>query len=862
MPIFGQYQGGDAFNVSQNMDAVLQQQQATAQAMINVGPAIQKTREEMDVLRGTASSILSQYSTDESGKPSDSAPKYIHDIYKSINKEGGLNYLSKSQLVAALEGYKTGSMVEEQALNVRAKQQQYAAGQLALNKAQAEWDEYQRVLLAHKLAMETAGNGTNSASNIIDAVAKYAPEAASVATSLMPSPIGTIAGVAKLASGNGVSVTNVVPSATQGMTAPATAPTTAQPQSKTLEYRVPASRQQEMLDLEKEKLKAQLEAKKIELGEVGKKTRSLLDYVPYGPLTTSYGLSPANPISNAAGMVKGTIYNESAAEKGKRLEAEQARIVDEESAKSRITAEIAEITSKLQKLSPDAPTKPEPSKPVGATPILTPPPTVQSELDKAKTNLSAIKSSAPMKPEDALKDGNIGKIHAEFVKQTGRALYTGSPLWSRKDIIRDNRFDAISSVLTNQYLKDTGVDVVKLDSEGQLTQETKDDFYEWADINSQEGKLETLKAFAKSNYDSWKYKSDNAEAQVKLLTNASKREQEYAKTSSTPSRASALFSPAAPAAPAAPTAALTPVPASIAPSGSTSAPVATQRQLQPSPILPVESRPELKSDDEKITEEYGQLTSRLRSMGGVPLNWSESTYRQMRGYPPKIRIVSSNGVKLVGIGDKWEVMQEKGMSITDQIALEKQAILKNAMRVDGMSSDKWAFRGDIRTTEANEAGKVKESVLSVTRAIDAIDRLIELGKTDLWDSITPTEKSGIIEAVTNSVQAAGRTEIAGSGAFSEQDAKKLESIVPSLASISGAVFREQSLAKLNEYRTRMSEKVKGIGIAWGFQVAESAASGLTQQQEALIRLRYNEYRKQGADHEQAKQAAKADVLNK
>jgi len=239
MPIFGQYQGGDAFNVSQNMDAVLQQQQATAQAMINVGPAIQKTREEMDVLRGTASSILSQYSTDESGKPSDSAPKYIHDIYKSINKEGGLNYLSKSQLVAALEGYKTGSMVEEQALNVRAKQQQYAAGQLALNKAQAEWDEHQRILTAHKLAMEMAGNGTKSASSVIDSVAKYDAGATSTTTSLTPSPIGTITGVAKLASGNGVSVTNVVPSATQGMTAPATAPAkapaTAQPQSKTLE---------------------------------------------------------------------------------------------------------------------------------------------------------------------------------------------------------------------------------------------------------------------------------------------------------------------------------------------------------------------------------------------------------------------------------------------------------------------------------------------------------------------------------------------------------------------------------------------------------------------------------------------------
>jgi hypothetical protein len=234
----------------------------------------------------------------------------------------------------------------------------------------------------------------------------------------------------------------------------------------------------------------------------------------------------------------------------------------------------------------------------------------------------------------------------------------------------------------------------------------------------------------------------------------------------------------------------------------------------------------------------------------------------MRGYPPKIRIVSSNVVKLVGIGDKWEVMQDKAANVGDQIALQKHAILIDSIRTDKLSTDKWVFQGDIRTTEANEAGKVKDSVLAVTRAIDAIDRLLELGDTGLWDSITPTAKASAIEALTNSVQAAGRTEIAGSGAFSEEDARKLETIVPSLASLKGAFFREGAIEKLGQYRVRMLKKAQDIGNAWGFKVGEASNSGLTQQQEALMRLKYNEYRKQGADHEQAKQAAKADVLNK
>ena len=230
----------------------------------------------------------------------------------------------------------------------------------------------------------------------------------------------------------------------------------------------------------------------------------------------------------------------------------------------------------------------------------------------------------------------------------------------------------------------------------------------------------------------------------------------------------------------------------------------------------------------------------------------------MRGYAPKIKIVQQGGMALVGIGDKWQVVKtgaENQMSPSELATTEKHMVWKDSIRTDRLSNAKWTFRGDIRTTEADTAGKVKKAVTDSTRALEALDKLIDLGETGFWDSITPTDKAGVISGVTNSVQAAGRTEIAGSGAFSEQDAKKLESVVPDLSSVSGAVFREKSLTMLKTYRERMAMQVADIGRTWGFEVKETKNAGLTEPQIAAIRGAYTDFIKQGYNHEDAKRLA-------
>lgn len=316
----------------------------------------------------------------------------------------------------------------------------------------------------------------------------------------------------------------------------------------------------------------------------------------------------------------------------------------------------------------------------------------------------------------------------------------------------------------------------------------------------------------------------------------------------------------------------TPVPASIAPNA-TSVPVTKSESRVPqtysapvnpaiidTPIgstssLPVTNVPEQKSDDEKISEEYGIITSRLKNLGSIPLNWSEDTYRQMRGYPPKIQISKQNGVTLVGVGGHWQIMKGESLSPSEQSAMEKHLVWKDAIRTDRMSNKQWSFRGDIRADNTESASKIKQAVQDSMNAVSALDRLIELGNTGWWESILPNEKSAIIIGVTNSIQAASRTEVAGSGAFSEQDAKRLDTIIPDLSTMTGATFRTSALGRLKEMRTRLTTKIQGIGNANGFQVVENSNTGLTQDQEAIARNAYQLAIKAGKSHEEAKAIA-------
>jgi hypothetical protein len=639
MAIFGQYQGGDSFQVGPNMQGVIAGQKAVHESMYNGVEKIIQAKQEMDVLRSTTQSVLSQYSADESGKPSPAAPKYIHDLYKSVEKEGGIQGLSKSSLVAVLKGYETGLQVDGQRMQIQAAQQQATLRGYEIDKAEREADEFKRIAFAHKLAFETMGT----------------------------------------------------PSAGREV---ATAPTTA--------YNMSAETGEEI----------------------------------YKYLTGQRATDPR--------LVKPVLQPTPA------------------------PAKVAPTPKPVSQNSPERDALEAKLNAAGAAKLIGP---LEKELSNLNNQLNDTRS-----PNVTTKTGNYESNAYGFILPPSQSS-------------RPKQLDEIRADKTREP------DLVNK-------------------INAVTNRIAETKAIAEAP--------------------------ESATTTARPAGA-------VPVAPK-PTSSLTP---KAQPS------VQPTPQAQPAPRA-VNSNPSVKSDDEKIAEEYGMLTSRLKERGGVPMNWSESTFREIRGYAPKVKIMQQGPITLVGIGDKWQVVKtgaENQLSPSELATTEKHMVWKDSIRTDKLSNKNWTFRGDIRTTEADTAGKVKKAVTDTTRALEALDKLIDLGETGFWDSITPSDKAGVISGVTNSVQAAGRTEIAGSGAFSEQDAKKLESIVPDMSSISGAVFREKSLTMLKTYRERMARQVGDIGRTWGFEVAETKSGGLTDAQIAAMRDKYTELVKQGYNHEDAKKLA-------
>jgi hypothetical protein len=801
MPIFAPYQGGDPFQVGPNMQNTLAQQKGVQDAMLSMVEKFDQAGQEMDVLRSTTRSIMSQYGVDESGKPSPAAPKYVHDLYKSVEKEGGIGGLSKSSLVAALKGYETGIQVEGQKQQILSAQQANAMKALELQDAERKAEENKRILLAHKLAWETGQTPS--------------------------SPSVTPAMIAEADAGD-KRYRELTGQEPELPTAPANA-TTAKPalakqQTKTVEPKTTAERDALELKLEAEGAAGLKQKLEEELAGLESQLRQIRSDKAVPVASVSGGMSGFYPSASKNG--DGWLFNQRKSPPAtKTLDEINADKIKEPEIVKQIEAKkasIAEIDDKVNRYKEAQKNAPVPStvdsgKPVGATPI-----TLQSETSPSNENY---------------------KIASKFLSDKNNSPEVTKPkikkLEEEIDILERLSLGDKDSPTLASHIHSYVTDSDRVRGYKYLKNEQGNEYRTYGDYHREQlllknSQLTELKS-TEAKYASMKSAIDN-----NIFTPYT-----------------APIGPAIPPEPTTPT----PVPSSVAPK-STSKPIQkgkpsikpaqTQKQQQP-----VNSDPTLKSDDEKITEEYGMLTSRLQGLGGVPMNWSEDTYRQMRGYAPKIQMIGKGGVMAVGIGDKWQVIKagDTGMSPSEMASYEKHQILRSSIRTDGMSNKKWTFRGDIRTTETNEAGKVRTTVTDTTRAIDALDRLIEMGDTGLWDSITPTEKSGVITAITNSVQAAGRTEIAGSGAFSEQDAINLSKIVPNISDMSNSVFRTSALARLKEYRFRMAQKVLDVGRVWGFEVAENNDTGLTQEQITAIRAEYLELKKQGMPDAEAQRIA-------
>jgi len=963
MAIFAQYQGGDAFNVGGNMDALLKEQQNTHQSMLDAVNKFSQARDEMSLLQQQTQSILAQYDVDEKGKPSDSAPKYVHDLYKSVNKEGGVTGLSRTNLISALKGYEAGVAIEEQRMKVKSAQQSIAINDLNLSEAQRKADEAKKIADAHRLAWEygsgesetpPSGTGTAPPKGIL-----------TDGTMESPSPMGiprdavnwSSDSVAPTPSMPRASAQPVYPSA--GVTPPTggrIVPELPDTASKTLEDRTP----KDSPTYERDKLESRLRYERsIESIERLKQEKIALEK----KLSATEKPEKYVPVLGMDGMPAGGGFFPKSLETIEEDKREAVAIRTRLAYNEKQTKEFEAIRQSLEKENkpPERANQPfsEPASktPVGATPVAKKeetPNQLQSHIapelnggkagaeseeafKKSVAKLDAIKQKQKDYDVAYVLESKKGKERTAYVKQENleKRTYVNADGWTKAELesALKTKTEQVAIVRRAREIQLSG----DRNNLGVLASDDKTEYAEgsvkW--VQQQQNKrfpnarvVSGIEADAKLalmvNFKDW-VKNNGALAPDGLMRYPTSEERKGAlpieplsfwlnkwveseekiesdlktalrekrgtdKTEGSPKYNTTYFrkgstepilqndkipagltdpksTPTETPTPT-PTPEGTPVPSSIAPNATS---VPTQRgQTSSAPVnpammnagdfqtrqaLPISGTPEQKSEDEKITEEFGIITSRLKSLNGVPLNWSEETYRQMRGYAPKVRISKQNGVTIVGIGGQWQVMKGESMSPSEMATMEKHMVWKDSIRTDRMSNKKFSFRGDIRVDNANDASKVKQSVQDVMVAINALDRLIELGDTGFWDSVLPNEKSAIIVGVTNSIQAAARTEVAGSGAFSEEDAKRLDKVIPDLSSMSGTVFRESALSRLKEVRTRMTNKIKGISSAYGFEVGETSNTGLTPDQEAIARNVFQTAKRQGKSDAEARALA-------
>jgi hypothetical protein len=980
MAIFAQYQGGDAFNVGGNMDAVLKEQQNTHQSMLDAVNKFSQARDEMSLLQQQTQSILAQYDVDEKGKPSDSAPKYVHDLYKSVNKEGGVTGLSRTNLISALKGYEAGVAIEEQRMKVKSAQQSIAINDLNLSEAQRKADEAKKIAVAHRLAWDygsgesetpPSGTGTAPPRGILTDGTMESPSPRGIPRDAVNWSSDSVAPTPSMPR---ASAQPIYPSA--GVTPPTggrIVPELPDTASKTLEDKTP----KDSPTYERDKLESRLRYERsIESIERLKQEKIALEK----KLSATEKPEKYVPVLGMDGMPAGGSFLPKSLETIEEDKREAVAIRTRLAYNEKQTKEFEAIRQSLEKENkpPERANQPfeEPRSktPVGATPVAkkeeTPdenyvtrfvrllaekqgivakkeetPNYIAPEFGGGKASLERAEAlKASVAKLDAIRErqknydiatvleSKKGKERTAYVKQENleKRTYVNADGWTKAELesALKTKTEQVAIVRKAREIQLSG----DKNNLGVLASDDKTEYEEgsvkW--VQQQQNKrfpnarvLSGIEADAKLalsvNFKNW-LKNNNAlapdglmryptseERQGKLplepvsfwvnkwveseeriesdLKTALKEKRGTDKTEGSPKYNTTYFRKGStepilqndkiptrltetPTETPTLTPEGTPVPSSIAPNATS---VPTQRgQTSSAPVnpammnagdfqtrqaLPISGTPEQKSEDEKITEEFGIITSRLKSLNGVPLNWSEETYRQMRGYAPKVRISKQNGVTIVGIGGQWQVMKGESMSPSEMATMEKHMVWKDSIRTDRMSNKKFSFRGDIRVDNANDASKVKQSVQDVMVAINALDRLIELGDTGFWDSVLPNEKSAIIIGVTNSIQAAARTEVAGSGAFSEEDAKRLDKVIPDLSSMSGTVFRESALSRLKEVRTRMTNKIKGISSAYGFEVGETSNTGLTPDQEAIARNVFQTAKRQGKSDAEARALA-------
>lgn len=700
MAIFGQYGGGDAFNVAGNMDAVLKQQQATHQSMLDAVAKFNSARDEMDTLRKTTGAILSQYGVDDKGKPADSAPKYVHDLYNSINKEGGLANISRSQMVAGIQAYQTGVGIEQQQLQLEGARNANRHNAIATDMAQMQLDAAKRQLEEQARIRE----------------AKKATEAE----------------IAKLAKTKTVTT------------------------SKVTEYKL---KDGTTVNIPTEELAPILERYDNEkdpakLLEIKKEIEKLL--YKHSPDSKEF---IEEELQDGSGendqnyrTVKNPNFKEFVSAFDKRPESVKA---DETGApilkQSNINAGNLQgfITTELEKYRTFK-KQTEEKKAI--------------DLDVAKFNVGTIDE------------------RSEWQKRNDEAYGIKPPV-----VYGDKELQSINLKLQASDERIAGYNRM-------IAGEAMIGVFGQVGYPTERQKIEAKQGLIKE-------KEKRAEIQKLFDARMALNKETLAKAES-----------------------------------KTTKPYETggfqYTGERYDPVTETVVKEVQKDLYEQTDDEYAILSNWMKANGGLPETFTKEAYYASKGISRPIVMDIGGGHMYAKIGGKEAFLENKAvsqnaLSITDQKALYQARELATARDLNGFQTNGFRFSGQIRVGDIDQANKVKLDLGTSTRALANVDRLIRIAEdASLYDKLMPAEISGIAQALTNAAQSANRTEIGGSGAWSNQDQAYMDKIIRDPTAGFNALFTKQTIASLKEYRSRLASGLQDKGAVYGFRYEQAGGQDM------------------------------------
>ena len=754
---------GQDFNVGGNMDAVLKQQQNTHQSMLDAVDKFNKTREEMSTLQQQTGAILSEYGVDEKGKPDDTAPKYVHDLFKNVNKEGGIANLSRTQLVAGLKAYETGTQVESQRQNLALNAQNQALNVQKLRQATLTNDLTEMQMQA-ALKQEKENQRIRDAYNNKD----------------VKSQIDKIA--------------------TEGSRTVDKTTRQIKVKGETINYT--GEEMSPLLD-NLQSAKDSGDKKRIEdaydsIGKllhgktsVGRETNTeLLDQLDengmvmsedvknpnYKPYVSARDVSniteikageaiprPSIPVDYVKNLADTQLKKYLLAKQGTE-ENEQAKLeLDVARAESKTGLKVIPV-SRLSR-SPDARGTPEQNKIEWNNPQSQ---SFQVKIDDIDKKLLSLKEDIILNSKPPASGGGNAR---GFTRAGG--------------VSQDPK-------VREQVRANAALEIRKLEAEKKSLNKNIDDTEAKTVIGLARGiqKVDTTYSggSAQASEDSWK------------------------------------------------------------------------------PVIEKVQEKYKRTLDEQTNDEFNIMKNYFESTGGVPATFTKEAFYASKGIQRPMVVSAGGGyVYAQGPDGKGHFLEDKTgqssqMSYVDQERLWKAGEFSKARNLNGLTVNGYQFKGEVRVGDIDQANKVKDGVFKTTRALSALDSLIDIADNKgMFEKLLPTEVSGIAQALANTVQAANRTEVGGSGAWSNQDQANIDKIIRDPSKGHNAIFTSQTVASLKAYRTRLEQSMVDSGSIYGFAFERTQGQGSMSSQVGQFRIQYATGLAKFGNPEQALEYAKQSL---